>query len=393
MPQRSYSVSDSRINSELRVGFNCYLLTAPQTRGWIRYTVNLLAKLPDSGVRPILYSNGPIHENHLRYLPSGSFEVRASACMRYSAWQNFWLPRQLRSDRVDLIHSPMNYGLPLWAPCPKVLTLHDAIDQVYYHPKTPWRKRIRPASLRSRFEHWTARRFADHIITVSYHAKDDLVRHLGLSPDNVSVIYEATDPKLLEVVQTEEARLMGPAYFFYVGGLEDRKNIPFLFEAFAAAKIPGVELRLAGGRENEQSELQALATELGISDRVRFLGFVADHELAALYQRALAFVYPSKYEGFGLQLVEAMSLGTPVLAARATCLPEILGDGGDTFSLDNVDELVAELTKIAGEPAYRAELSTRGLQRSAAFSWDNAAQETAAVYHRVLRINLTPRTR
>ncbi len=115
------------------------------------------------------------------------------------------------------------------------------------------------------------------------------------------------------------------------------------------------------------------------------LGFVPDAELPALYAGALAFIYPSEYEGFGLQLVEAMTLNCPVLAARATCLPEILGGAGETFALDTTGELAGLIRRIATEPAFRAELAARGAARSARFSWDRAATETAAVYDALVR--------
>jgi glycosyltransferase involved in cell wall biosynthesis len=372
---------------ELRVGFNCYLLNSRELRGWGRYTVNLLAKLPEHGIRPILYSNAPIHPTHLQRLPCGTFEVEVSEPMRYSVWQNLWLPRRLKSDHVDLFHSPMNYGLPFWAPCPKVLTLHDAIDQVYYLPKTTWRNRLRPEFLRSSFEHWTARRYADHIITVSQHARDDLVSHLRLPLDKITVIYEAADPALTTTAANsaqspldDRIRSQTAGYFFYVGGFEDRKNVSFLLEAFAAAELPETELLLAGSCGIEHASLNELARKLGIDERLRFLGFVPDHDLVRLYQNAIAFIYPSKYEGFGLQLTEAMSLGTPVLAARASCLPEILGDGGRTFSLDGPDELVQLMTRVAIDSTFRTTLSEHSRSRSRSFSWDITARDTAAVY-------------
>jgi glycosyltransferase involved in cell wall biosynthesis len=119
---------------------------------------------------------------------------------------------------------------------------------------------------------------------------------------------------------------------------------------------------------------------------VRFLGFVPDDDLPALYAAALAFVYPSEYEGFGLQLVEAMALGCPVLASRATSLPEILGKGGETFTLESTDELAGLMRRVTSDPAFRDDLVLRSRLRSSAFSWQRAAKETAEVYRKVLQL-------
>jgi glycosyltransferase involved in cell wall biosynthesis len=127
----------------------------------------------------------------------------------------------------------------------------------------------------------------------------------------------------------------------------------------------------------------SLATALGVGDRLRLLGWVDDADLPALYAGALAFVHPSEYEGFGLQLCEAMAVGCPVLAARATCLPEVLGSGGETFGLDSADELAELLRRVASEPEFRERLARRARVRAADFSWRRTAEETLAVYREI----------
>ncbi|MDW8244521.1 MAG: glycosyltransferase family 1 protein [Thermogemmata sp.] len=370
----------------LRVGFNAYLLSHPSLRGWNRYTVNLLAALPAQGVRPVLYSLAPIHPDHLARLPPDCYEVKVAPPMRYLWFENVWLPRQLRRDHIDVFHCPMNYGLPWSTPCPRVLTLHDAIDQVYYGRRSPWSQRWRWSSIRSRLANWAARHRAHHIITVSGHAKDDIVRHLGVAPDKISVIYEAADPLFHKPITPEavaEVRRrwgLERPYFLYVGGWEQRKNVPFLIRAYAAAKLEGVELVLAGGRPSEYASLEQLAEQAGCLGQLHLLGWVPDSDLPGLYAGALAFVYPSEYEGFGLQVCEAMAVGCPVLAARATSLPEILGSGGLTFTLDGPEELAILLRRLAQESAFRQDLSDRARRRAATFSWDYTAAATAKVY-------------
>jgi glycosyltransferase involved in cell wall biosynthesis len=378
----------------LRVGFNAYLLSDGHLRGWNRYTVNLLASLPAHGVRPVLYTRAPIHAAHLARLPPDSYEVRLAPPMRYLLWENVWLPRQLQQDRIDIFHSPFNYGLPWSTPCPRVLTLHDAIDQIYYLRQGRWWRRWKPSALRMRLSNWASRYRAHHIITVSRHARDDLVGYLGVPPEKVSVIYEAADPQFQQkpeagVVETVRQKWgLERPYFFYVGGWEERKNVPFLVEAFAQAAVPQVDLVLAGGSPAQQTHMQQFAHTLGCHQRLKLLGYIPDADLPALYAGALAFIYPSRYEGFGLQLCEAMAVGCPILAARATCLPEILGEGGETFALDSPEELSRLVQRVTHDVEFRRQLQQRAQQRSQYFSWQKTAHETMQIYHQLLRGNI-----
>jgi glycosyltransferase involved in cell wall biosynthesis len=371
----------------MRVGVVARLLTEPSLRGWNRYTVNLLAELARLGdVELVLYSTGPIHPDHRARLSSEGVSERVAPPMRLPRWEHVWLPRRCARDGVDVLHAPANFGLPWSSPCPRVLTLHDAIDWVYYAPTLPVRERVSSAHLKSRFYHWLARTRAHQVITVSRHARGDIVRHLGVPAGRVHVVEEAADPHFLAPVdgqaraEVASKHGLGRRYVFYVGGWEGRKNVPFLLRGFADAALEGVDLVLAGGRDDQRGALVRRAEALGVADRVRLIGWVDEADLPALYAGALAFAYPSEYEGFGLQLCEAMATGCPVLAARATCLPEVLGPGGETFALDDPAELAALLRRVADDPAFRDDLIARGRARSAEFSWRKAAEETREVY-------------
>jgi hypothetical protein len=374
----------------LKVAFNARFLHSPTLRGWNRYTVNLLAELPEFGVELYLYTDKPIHASHLARLKSGSFQVRQSAPMKYVMWEQFWLPQQCERDGVDVLHCPMNFGLPWRSHCPRVLTLHDAIDQVYYGSRMSWRERFAPAALTSRLYHWAARTRAEQVITVSEYSKTDLVRYLGIPAGRIAVIHEAADERFHKPVERSDRELirreydLSRPYVFYVGGWELRKNLPFLIRSFAAAGLGDVELVLAGGNSEQRENLAALATSLGLDGRLRLLGWVDDQHLPALYAEATCFVYPSEYEGFGLQLCEAMAAGCPVLAADSTCLPEVLGDGGVIFPPGDQAALAALLKQVTGCGSCREDLAVRARRRAGDFSWRQTADLTAQVYRRVL---------
>jgi glycosyltransferase involved in cell wall biosynthesis len=235
--------------------------------------------------------------------------------------------------------------------------------------------------------HWIARTRAERIITVSHFAKRDLIERLGISPAKMRVTYEAAEaPFSAEValdVRHDVRRaygLKGP-FVFYVGGWEERKNVGFLIKAFAEAALEGVELVLGGaGPSGAEAQLRACVSQHAVEGRVRFVSPIRDEDLPALYAEALCFVYPSNYEGFGLQLCEAMASGCPTLAMRATSLPEILGEGGETFGPESSEELRTLLRRVFKDPQFRAELVTRARARSKAFAWRRTALETLSVY-------------
>jgi hypothetical protein len=373
----------------MKVAFNARLLTSPTLRGWNRYTINLLQELAALGIKLFLYSDQPLHPTLLERLPLDSYQVRISPPMRYVIWEQYWLPKQCEKDKVDILHCPMNFGLPWSSPCPRVLTLHDAIDQVYYSQDRPWYKQLSLADVQNKIYHWVARNRAEHIITVSQYSKQDIVQYLHIPEEKITVIYEAADGGFhRQVNQTERLQVrnkyqMLRPYIFYIGGWEKRKNIPFLVNAFAQANLDGVDLVLAGGKDEQYATLMQLAESLGIADSLRLLAWVEDADLPALYAEAVCFVYPSEYEGFGLQLCEAMAVGCPVLASKATCLPEVLGDGGETFAISETKELANLLQRLTSDKSYYFHLVNQAKNRSKHFTWQATARQTEQVYKQV----------
>jgi len=374
----------------VRVAFNARLLRDPNLRGFNRYTVNLLAELSKLGLELMLYSDRPIHQSHLERLQAGTFQTVVSPPMRYVVWEQRWLPRQLALDGADLLHTPFNFGIPWFCPCPCVLTLHDAIDQVYYAPRTTGREKYSRGAIVSRLHQWAARERADFIITVSEHAKSDLVSFFGLPAERVKAIHEAADAHFgAPVSQETRSKIrnrweLSRPYAFYVGGWEGRKNLPFLLRGFAAANLKDVDLVLAGGRDDQRADLTQLAHSLGIDDQLKLLAWIDEDDLPGLYAETMCFIYPSEYEGFGLQLCEAMAAGCPVIAAAATSLPEVLGRGGETFDPHDADALAALIRRIAEDREYRDSMAARAIARSRDFSWEGAARKTIDVYESAL---------
>ncbi len=373
----------------MRIGINARTLAAPQIRGWTRYAVQLLRHLPQFGAELVLFTDRQLNSKHLAQLVPGSFRVVQSPEMRYVAWEQVWLAFASAREHVDVLHAPANYGLPLVAPCARVLTLHDAIDAAF-EPERAGRG-IRERMVKASF--WAARRSATAIITVSAHAKGDLVKHFAIPASKISVIHEASDLHEQVVSAPEEEQLFRALnirgkFILYAGGFERRKNVDLLIRAFRMAALGEVSLVLVGHNPPPIPSENSDGITIG---RIHLTGFVPDATLAALYRRALVFVYPSLYEGFGLQLCEAMSFACPTLAANATSLPEVLGSGGELFPTASAEGLTSLLRRIVDDASFRQDLSARAAQRGQEFSWNSVARLTHEVY--VNAANALPRAR
>ncbi|GJG89163.1 hypothetical protein tb265_43440 [Gemmatimonadetes bacterium T265] len=294
----------------------------------------------------------------------------------------------------DVFHSPL---LPLPPATHRArgvryfLTVFDLIPQLFPDIVAPW-------------EVGWNRRISDsigpddHVLAISEHTKRDLLEaYPALAPERVTVtplaadpaiFYPAADPARLAAVRAKYALPDGP-YLLSLSTLAPHKNIPRLLRAFAelvrAERVDDLRLVLAGARGGGYDEILRELDQLGaVSDRIRFAGYVDDEDLAPLYSGALAFVYPSYYEGFGLPPLEAMQCGTPVITGDRASLPEVVGDAGLMVDPYDVDALAQALLRVYRDEALRAELSRRAVARAGTFTWARFAERTVAAYRAAL---------
>jgi glycosyltransferase involved in cell wall biosynthesis len=265
------------------------------------------------------------------------------------------LPRLLRRVRADLVHT--QYALPLRCPCPAVVTVHDLS---FAEPGLMGRKdrlvfgRVVPRAVRR----------AARVLTVSERTKRDLVSRYGVPPGRVVVTPNGVDPAFAPRATTARGE-----FVLAVGAIQRRKN---QLAALDAATAVGLPLVIAGPEKDP-----ALAAELR-SRGARVDGYVETAELAELYRGAACLVQPSRFEGFGLPVLEAMACGTPVVAVREPALVEVAGDAAVL-----VDEAQLE-DGVRAALERREELVAAGLERAKAFSWRTTAERTLAVYREIL---------
>lgn len=287
---------------------------------------------------------------------------------------------------VDLVHSTTFCVPPLSPPKRLVVTIYDLSFMV--HPEFHVEVNVQHCLAGTR----AALERADAILAISEHTRRDLVDRLGARPERIIVTPLAHNPTYKPV--TDALRLasvqrrydLPERFVLFVGTLEPRKNLMRLVQAYAT--LPPslrrhVSLVIAGGPGWLSESLRREVGERGLADRVRFIGYVRDEDMASLYSLATVFAYPSLYEGFGLPVLEAMACGVPVLTSNVSSLPEVAGGAAVLVAPTDVEAIADGLTQLLDDGALAAKLVARGLEWSTNFSWDRCARETLAVYESV----------
>lgn len=303
-------------------------------------------------------------------------------------WEQLVQPWALWRADVHLLHA-LAFVSPLVTLVPVVITVHDL--SFLRFPE-----RFRPLnrvylSLMTRLSCRRARR----IIAVSQATADEVVRLLGIPAKRIDVVphgvqhsrFRPLPSGRVEAFRREKGL---PAHFvLFLGTLEPRKNVATLLEAYArvaTARQTG-SLVIAGAKGWYYEEIFKRVEMLGLTDKVRFAGFVPDAELPLWYNAATVFVYPSLYEGFGMPLLEAMACGTPVIGSDVSCMPEVVGDAGLLVAPLDVKALADSLERLLVDGDLRDDLSQRGRAWASNYTWETAAAETVASYRRALEMD------
>lgn len=296
--------------------------------------------------------------------------------------ENTWLQQRSRSMEASLIHHAGGI-VPLASRTPSVLTIHD-LQPLELPENFGLVKRLYISTMVGR-----SARAALVVMTPSKFTRASVIDRLRVDPDRVVVVPHGVPPGERAEETAEEVLdrygLVGD-YFLYPAITYPHKNHATLVRAFArlVEKEPGLNLVLTGGEGPSERDVVTLVGSLGLADRVRRLGRVPDADLDALYRGALGVVFPSRYEGFGLPVLEAMSRSCPVVVADAAALPEVVGEDLPRVAPDDVAGWTEAMHKLVADAAHRRRVGELGLERSAAFSWERSASGLLAVYRRGL---------
>lgn len=374
--------------AEMKVGVNLAYLRPGGVGGSEVYTRELIKALnsrDDIDLR--LYCNS---ECSGTFEPNKSLKVievsgRPFTATRRLIDENVRLAKFLRRDPVDVLFSPASIAAPfLCVRIPQVVTIHDL--QHLAHPSNFTRNERLMRSTLFRASAWRCKR----VIVISESTRRDLLEWLKLPPEKVEVIYEGVPSSDIPSKDVIDGVLrhhgIAEEFFIFPAMAAPNKNHRLLLSAFRRLKDGGFEgsLVLTGKQTRYTDEVMGFATELGLSTSVKYLGYVTEVDLAALMSSAIALVYPSAFEGFGLPVVEAFKYGLPAVVSNSSSLPEVCGDAALLLDPHDAEAWEAAMQEVRKDRALRERLIERGHERVKLFTWETTAKRTVDVFQSVV---------
>ncbi len=355
-----------------------------------RLTAALRKVAPDLKITLVLPADANADD-----LPAGvtALTTRGSRSNIGKVWfEQRTFPAAVAQVQADIAHVPY-WGAPLSSPARLITSVLDVIPLALPEYASGFGARLYTALVSA-----TARGSA-HILTLSAASKADIVTHLGIAPEVITVTHLAADEAFhpsIGAEHDEDIRLiydLPDQFVLYISGFDPRKNLKALLAAYtyvASAEGDAIPLVIAG-REPQWGtpmfpDLRAYADEIGVSDAIRWIGAVDEVDKPALMRLADVVAVPSTYEGFGLPVIEALASGTPVVAAQIPVMEEIVGDAAYLVPPDDARKLAGALLALLGQNPLRQTQITRGLAQATKFNWRKTARETYAVYEHVMAL-------
>lgn len=352
------------------------------------YVTNLIQKLQDIDKENqyCLISNNGEYENTFRAQPN--FEnhrtwVSNENHLFGDFWESFYLPRLLEKKNVSVFHGPAFMAPLVKRNMGTVVTIHDIVS--FIMPDTiPMKYAFYMRNLIK-----LVSRRADRIISVSHSTKNDLITWLGIPEEKITVVHQAVSEMFHPAESGDDGvemrRRFGihGRYMLFVGNLEPRKNLIRLMEAFAMSRerLGGsIQLVICGKKGWLCSGILKAYERIRRGDDILITNYVNEKDLLGLYQNAEMFVFPTRYEGFGLPALEAMACGAPVITSNVSSLPEITGGAAMLIAPSDVGQISEAMIKLAGSASLRSELRERGFKQAKLFSWTKTARQTLDVY-------------
>lgn len=380
----------------MRVAINGWFLGQPGTGSgqYLRELISALALLAGEHELSLVVPRSRFELTslslnlHVLTLPSRTWQGNLGKVL----FEQLAFPWACRHLRADVGHVPY-WGSPLRSPLPIVVTVHDVIPLLL--PAYRGGPLVR---LYTRLAAASARR-ATLVLTDSLASKSDIEEHLGLPAERVRSVYLAASSSFRPEPGADDSAIrarygLPTRYVLYLAGHDVRKNVAGLVHAFADVARADDDVTLVIGGElpapahrgswahgpSPLYDPRPLVETLGLRERVRFLGSVADQDRPALYRGAACAAFVSRYEGFGLPVLEALGSGTPLVTSNTSSLPELVGSAGFSVDPDDSNALAGAILSCLIDEGLASDLRRRGPQQAARFTWSQAARETLAAY-------------
>ena len=363
-------------------------LYGTKNKGLGRYVQEIVDRVTAAGQgrRYIIFLSP---DNFGSFQPAGANVAKVLVRARwYSLAEQFIMPWLIWRHRLDLIHVP-HFNVPFFCPAKLVVTIHDLILTKFPSTRATTRSSIvyRFKNLSYRIIIKRAIKRAEQIIAVSEFTKADVVAQFGAKKEKISVSYEGIfDIVSLGLKNNDKNVLLSynihSPYILYVGNAYPHKNLDGLIRVFGQveSQISGLSLVLVGKKDYFYERLQ----EENKNKKIIFTGYVSDSGLVKIYRQALVYVFASKYEGFGLPPLEAMSQGCAVLSSNKASMPEILGEAAMYFDPNDEKEMAQKIVDICSSPEERQKLIAKGYEQIKKYSWSECAEITLRVYNKAL---------
>ena len=363
----------------MRIAIDARMISSDSMHGIARYVYELLkclqTRAQDLHFSVLVNEQSPLTEltwpSHMTLVPT-----RGSWMSLTQQWE---LPRLLKQLNIDLFHAP-SFMAPLVCPCRLVMTIHDLNHLVLPQFYTPFHQFYYQVFVRSCIKR------SDYILTVSQFSKEEIVRNLEIDEAKVSVTYNGVSELYQPVTDQEHLAYIRDIYelperfIFCLSNNKPHKNVHQLVRAYCYANID-IPLVLACPVDRS---LIRIAENYGKKHLVYFAKFIEEDHLPSVYSMTHLFVYPSTYEGFGLPPLEALSCGAPVVVARSSSLPEVVGDHAIFANPFDYQDIAAALETGVYNEGIREELKAGGRSHAKKFSWETMTDQTVDIYRKCL---------
>ncbi|MDZ7798602.1 MAG: glycosyltransferase family 1 protein [Patescibacteria group bacterium] len=378
---------------KMRIGIDCRTMLSP-SRGekagighYNYYLVKNLMKI-DKKNEYVLFFDWRVQDT--REFKQKNVKIKYFPFSQYKkflpfTYSHILIAAQLYKEGLDILHNPANV-IPLSYRRPTIVTVHD----LAIYKESKWFPSGQKFS--TRFLVPKSIKKADHIIAVSKATKKDIKKLFKIKNSKISVIHENAMTKKVSTSSRKKSALkrfkIKNDYILFVGTLEPRKNLLRLIEAYNDLiknnkKFAQYDLVMAGMRGWKSKNIFRLINKLKLKNKVKFLEYIPHNYKIDLMKKATCFVFPSFYEGFGLPVLEAMTLGCPVITSKNSSLPEVCGEAAEYIDPSRSENITRALKKVLGSKKLRNSMKKKGLKQAKKFSWRKMAEETLAVYEKV----------